>query len=155
VSDAGPHSGDELPPTLADIAHDFAELAPQDRLMLLLDFSANLPDLPPRYEAHRELMESVPECQSPVYLATEVEARRPDGVVHLFFHAPKESPTTRGFAGILAEGLEGMTATEVLAVPADLADRLSLSEVVSPLRLRGLAAMLDRVQRQVRRKSGA
>ena len=72
--------------------------------------------------------------------------------MHLFFDAPPESPTTRGFAGILAEGLDGMTASEVLEVPADFGDRLSLAEVVSPLRLRGLSAMLTRVKRQVREK---
>lgn len=144
-----------LPSALAEIARDFAELAPQDRLMLLLDFSANLPALPQRYAEHPELLEPVPECQTPLFLVTEVDGRGPDAAVRVYFQAPMESPTTRGFAGILADGLAGMTASEVLAVPADLADRFSLAEVVSPLRLRGLAAMLDRVKRQVREKSAA
>ena len=144
-----------LPPALAEIAADFADLAPPDRLMLLLDFSANLPALPQRYAEHPELLEPVPECQTPLFLITEVDARSPDAAVRVYFQAPMESPTTRGFAGILAEGLAGMSAAEVLAVPPDLADRFSLAEVVSPLRLRGLAAMLDRVKRQVREKSAA
>jgi cysteine desulfuration protein SufE len=141
-----------LPASLAAIAADFAELAPRDRLQLLLEFSGGLPALPARYAEHPELLEPVPECQSPVFLVTEVEAPTPDALVHLFFDAPPESPTTRGFAGILAEGLDGMTASEVLEVPADFGDRLSLAEVVSPLRLRGLSAMLTRVKRQVREK---
>ena len=142
-----------LPATLAGIAADFAELDPRDRLQLLLEFSTGLPDLPARYAEHPDLLEPVPECQSPVFLITEVEAPRPNAVVHLYFQAPPESPTTRGFAGILAEGLDGMTAAEVLAVPADFSERLSLADVVSPLRLRGLAAMLARVKRQVRDKT--
>ena len=36
--------------------------------------------------------------------------RRTDTPVPLFFSAPPEAPTTRGFAGILAEGLDGLTA---------------------------------------------
>jgi cysteine desulfuration protein SufE len=41
-------------------------------------------------------------------------------------------------------------ATDVLAVPNDITVRLALAEVVSPLRLRGAAALLGRIQRQVR-----
>ena len=48
------------------------------------------------------------ECQSPLFLAVELERPAADGdaVVHLYFSAPAEAPTTRGFAGILHEGLE-------------------------------------------------
>jgi len=75
--------------------------------------------------------------------------------VHLFFHAPAESPTTRGFAGILYEGLEGLPANEVLAVPDDAPYRFGLGEAVSPLRLRGMVAMLSRIKRQVRLRTAA
>ena len=50
--------------------------------------------------------------------------------------------------------LQGMTAAEVVAVPDDLSDRLSLADAVSLLRLRGMAAMLGRIKRQVREKAG-
>jgi cysteine desulfuration protein SufE len=154
VTTAGSDSGTgDLAPSLAAIAADFAELEPRDRLQLLLEFSAGLPDLPSRYADHPDLLEPVPECQSPVFLIAEVAVDEPAAPVQVYFHAPPEAPTTRGFAGILAEGLEGMTAAEVLAVPADFSERLSLAEVVSPLRLRGLAAMLARVKRQVREKT--
>jgi cysteine desulfuration protein SufE len=74
--------------------------------------------------------------------------------VHLFFDAPPEAPTTRGFAGILQTGLDGLPAAEVLAVPDDAPFRFGLGEAVSPLRLRGMVAMLGRIKRQVREKSG-
>jgi cysteine desulfuration protein SufE len=70
--------------------------------------------------------------------------------VHLFFDAPPESPTVRGFAGILREGLEGAPWEDVLAVPKDFYSGMGLGEVVSPLRLRGMGAILNRLQRQVR-----
>jgi len=73
--------------------------------------------------------------------------------VSLFFQAPAEAPTTRGFAGILREGLHGLTAGEVLDVPDDAPYRFALGEAVSPLRLRGMVAMLSRIKRQVRLKT--
>jgi cysteine desulfuration protein SufE len=149
-----------LPQALAEIAEDFSSVSARDRLQLLLEFSDELPDLPERYEGHRELLEQVDECQSPLFLAVEVDPAvggdsDDDRVVHLFFQAPPEAPTTRGFAGILHEGLDGLTAGEVLAVPDDAPYRFGLGEAVSPLRLRGMVAMLGRIKRQVRLKYAA
>ncbi len=148
----------ELPDALSEIAEDFASVTARERLELLLEFSDGLPALPDRYAGHTELLERVDECQSPLFLVVEVgdEAAAPlDRVVSLFFQAPAEAPTTRGFAGILREGLDGLTAGEVLAVPDDAPYRFSLAEAVSPLRLRGMVAMLSRIKRQVRLKTAA
>lgn len=147
----------DLPVSLQEIVDDFAALTNPDRLQLLLDFSRGLPDLPAKYAEHPELLEPVPECQSPIFLLTEVDSAAgatSGGTVHLYFSAPPEAPTTRGFAGILHEGLDGLAAQQVLAVPADLPMRLSLADAVSPLRLRGMSGMLARIQRQVRAKVG-
>jgi cysteine desulfuration protein SufE len=76
-------------------------------------------------------------------------------VVHLYFAAPAEAPTTRGFAAILHAGLDGLGAQEVLDTPAEFSSRLGLSDLVSPLRLRGMAAMLARIKRQVREQRAA
>ena len=141
-----------LNPRLAEIAEDFNSLAGQERLQLLLEFSDDLPALPERYAGHRDLLEQVPECQSPLFLAVEVT---PDDTVHLFFDAPPEAPTTRGFAGILQAGLDGLDADEVLATPDEFTGQLGLTDLVSPLRLRGMAAMLGRIKRQVRARRAA
>ena len=138
-----------LPPALEEIAEDFSVASSPEKLQLLLEFSDELPALPERYVGHDELLERVDECQSPLFLVVEV-AEDEDRSVHLFFHAPAESPTTRGFAGILHEGLDGLPAAEVLAVPDDTPYRFGLGEAVSPLRLRGMVAMLSRIKRQVR-----
>jgi cysteine desulfuration protein SufE len=141
----------ELHPALAEIRDDFLELSLKDRLQLLLEFSNELPELPERYSEHPDLFEKVVECQSPVFIFVEVDENR---LVHLFATAPKESPTTRGFASILAQGLGGLTAEEVLAVPDDYPQMIGLSQAVSPLRIRGMTAMLGRTKRQVREKTG-
>jgi cysteine desulfuration protein SufE len=140
-----------LHPRLQEIAEDFTATPGRDRLQLLLEFSRELPALPERYAEHRDLLEPVPECQSPLFLAVEVQ---PDETVHLFFEAPQEAPTTRGFAAILHAGLDGLTAAEVLDTPAEFSGQLGLQDLVSPLRLRGMAAMLGRIKRQIREQRG-
>ncbi len=153
----GPAEPPALPEALADIAEDFHAMSVSDRLQLLLEFSDELPPLPARYAGHAELMEQVEECQSPLFLAVELDAGdAPDGrVVRLFFDAPPSAPTTRGFAGILHAGLDGISPAELLAVPDDAPYRFGLGEAVSPLRLRGMVSMLGRIKRQVREKSAA
>ncbi len=147
-----PVSGATLHPRLQEIVDDFNGVGDKDRLQLLLEFSQDLPPLPERYAEHHDELERVPECQTPLFLAVEVE---PDATVRLYFDAPLEAPTTRGFAAILHTGLDGLGADEVLAVPAEFTTQLGLSDLVSPLRLRGMAAMLARIKRQVRdRRSG-
>jgi cysteine desulfuration protein SufE len=147
-----PVSGATLHPRLQEIVDDFNSVPDKDRLQLLLEFSQDLPALPERYAGHRDLLEPVPECQTPLFLAVEVEPDQGRGTVHLFFEAPAESPTTRGFAAILQAGLDGLDADEVLATPAEFTGQLGLADLVSPLRLRGMAAMLARIKRQVREK---
>ena len=152
------HSADAatsaLPEGFAEIADDFHALGGKDRLQLLLEFSQGLPELPERYSEHPELLEPVPECQSPIFLATEVEGQRREATAHLFFSAPPEAPTTRGFAAILAEALDGRTVGEVLDTPDTVTGELGLAEVVSPLRLNGMSGMLARIKRQLSEKAG-
>lgn len=147
----------ELPGPLAEIADDFRSASNDLKLQLLLEFSDELPVLPERYAGRLDRLERVDECQTPLFLVVEVEPSptAAERRVHLFFDAPAESPTTRGFAGILHAGLDGLSAEEVLAVPDDAPMRFGLADAVSPLRLRGMAAMLARIKRQVREKSAA
>lgn len=142
-------TGGTVPAKLAEIIDDFQDLTEPDRLQLLLDFSRGLPELPERYSAHPELLEQVVECQSPLFLTMEI-GEAPERPVHLFFSAPPEAPTTRGFAGVLLEGLDGLPADEVLAVPDDVPDRLGLTRAITPLRMRGMSAMLGRIKRKIR-----
>jgi cysteine desulfuration protein SufE len=135
-----------LPGRLQEIVDEFAGLPPELRLEALLDYSRRVPPLPPRLAGHRDAMEQVPECQTPFFLAAEVGD---DDAVAIHFDAPPEAPTTRGFAGILSEGLNGAAAAEVLAVPSGFSSALGLDRVVSPLRLRGISAILARLKRQV------
>jgi len=134
-----------MPAPLAEVVSDFTEVEGQDKLRLLLEFAEELPPLPADLE--EAAMEPVPECQSPLFL--HVDAADPEHV-RLFFSAPPEAPTTRGFAGILATGLDGQTKVDILAVPDDFYTELGLAALISPLRLRGMSAMLARIKRRLR-----
>jgi cysteine desulfuration protein SufE len=141
----------QLPATLAEIRDDFLALEQRERLEMLLEFANELPELPARYSEHPDLLERVEECQSPVFIFVEVE----DGVVHLFATAPREAPTTRGFASILVQGIDGLTVDEVLGIPDDFPNTIGLTEAVSLLRIRGMTAMLGRTKRQLRERVAA
>jgi len=142
---------ENLPAQLADIREDFLALEQRDRLQLLLEFSNELPELPARYQDHPDLFERVIECQSPVFIFVEVDA---ENTFHLYATAPRESPTTRGFASILVQGLDGLTPEQVLAVPDDYPQSIGLTQAVSPLRIRGMSALLARSKRQLRERTG-
>lgn len=137
-----------LPAALGEIVEDFKSVSGEDKLQLLLEFSRELPPLPPDLE--EAAMEPVPECQSPLFLAVDISD---PGSVRLHFSAPAEAPTTRGFASILAQGLDGESVDAILGVPDDFYADLGLESVVSPLRLRGMSAMLTRVKRRIRAES--
>ena len=136
---------DALPSALREIVDDFRDVEPSERLEYLLDFAMGMPDLPARLQAQRDKMEQVHECQTPVFVFTEIDG----DAVHFFIDVPRESPTVRGYAAIVAEGLDGVPAHEVLQTPEDIHYLLGLHEALSHQRLRGLQALMGYLKRQV------
>lgn len=141
-----------LPERLQEIVDQFAAAPRELRVQALLGFANRVPPLPDRLASDRGSLEQVHECQTPFFLAAEIDDA---GRVCLWFDCPPEAPTVRGFAGILREGLNGAAAEEVLAVPPDFYRGMGLAEVVSALRIRGMGAILARLQRQVRARTAA
>ncbi|WP_136056838.1 SufE family protein [Microbacterium sp. K24] len=141
-------SASDLPDILADIRDGFLETPEADRLLLLLEYSDELPAVSEEVANHPEMCERVAECQSPVYIYVEVN----DDIVTMHATAPVEAPTTRGFASILVQGLTGLTSDEVLAIPDDYPQSIGLTKAVSPLRIGGMTGMLMRAKKQVRQK---
>lgn len=131
-------------PSLATVIPRFRNADRQTRLETLLDYARRLPPLPDRLAAEKALGRNlVHECQTPVFLWTEVT----DGKVHIHADVPPESPTVRGFVSLLARSLEGVTPAEVARVPDDLLDQLGLTETLGMTRTQGLSAILGRVKR--------
>lgn len=141
-------STSEVPDVLAEIRDGFLETPEADRLLLLLEYADELPEVSAEVADHPEMCERVAECQSPVYIYVEVH----DDVVTMHATAPPEAPTTRGFASILVQGITGLTTDEVLAIPDDYPQSIGLTKAVSPLRIGGMTGMLMRAKRQVTQK---
>lgn len=134
----------DLPSRLDEIVDEFRAAPNELRIELLLEFATSLPPLPEQLDSSE--MEQVVECQTPFFLYAEVDET---DHVQLWFDCPPEAPTTRAFAGILADGLRDATVDDVFAVPDDLAERMGLGQTISPLRLRGMHAIVFRVRRRV------
>ncbi len=139
-----------LPTRLQQIVDLFSSAPKELRLAVLLDYVDKVPALPVELRSEGAL-EQVHECQTPFFVAIAVR----ESVVELFFDAPPEAPTTRSYAGILYEGLNGANVEEVLSVPDDFYLAMGLGEVITPLRLRGMWAILGTVKRQIREKVAA
>ncbi len=139
-----------LPARLAQIAEVMRQSPKDFRVQALLDYSKRVPPLPD--DIRTEGLEQVHECQTPFFLASRVDD---DQTVHMFFDAPPEAPTVRGFAGILLAGLEGEKVDAVLSIPDDFFYGMGLEEVVTPLRLRGMGAIIARLKRQLREQIAA
>lgn len=131
---------------LRDLVEQFASAPKEIRLQALLDYSRRLPEFPDRLRQHPEVLERVPECQTPFALVVEESG---DDTVALHFDVPAESPTVRGYAGILHETLDQAPAEQILEIPDDFYQLMGLEEVVSGLRLRGMGAILARLKRKV------
>ena len=130
------------------IIDELASVEQRDRLELLVDYADALPDLPARYSEHPDLLERVEECQSPVFLFVEIN----HGNVEVFLTAPKEAPTTRAFASILHTALNNQSVETVLNFDNDFPEALGLTQLVSPLRMRGIRGMLARIKKQTAAK---
>ncbi len=136
-----------LPPKLQRVVDRFASAPRELKGQALLRYGSQVPPLPPEYAHHRDRLSPVHECQTPFFLATELDE---EGKVHLFFDCPPEAPTVRGFAGILMEGLEGEHHSVVMEVPTTFYVDMGLEEVVSPMRLRGIRSILAAIRRNLR-----
>jgi len=60
-------------PELQRIVDLFAGAPKELRAQALLEYSRKVPPLPERLAGHRDLMEAVPECQTPFFLLTELD----------------------------------------------------------------------------------
>ncbi len=139
----------ELPPRLQEIVEDFQEAEGQEKLEMLLEYSEQLSPLPEHLHNKRNEMDQVHECMTPVF----VYAEKDGAGLHYFFDIPPESPTVRGYAALLAEGVDGASIEDVLRIPDDFFFQMGLQKVISGQRLNGISAMLAHMKRLAIRAS--
>ena len=111
----------------------------EEKLETLIGYAESFPELPERYKEERDQMEAVPECMTPVFLIAE---KQEDGGLIFHFDIPPQSPTVRGLASILTNGLNGCSLEEIISIPADFYIPMNLQEAVSQQRINGFIGVL-------------
>ena len=137
-----------IPPRLGSIIEDFQLCEGQEKLELLLEYSEKMPPLPDHLRLHPDQMEQVPECMTPVHIHAELQ----EGGLHFYFDIPPTSPTVRGYAALLGEGLDGATPEQVMKIPESFYQQLGLEQVLSHQRLNGISALLAHMKQLALKK---
>jgi cysteine desulfuration protein SufE len=132
-----------IPSALQEIIEDFQFCEGREKIELLIQYAESLPDLPEWLKENREEMDQVHECMTPVFVQPELS----DNGLVFHFEVPAESPTVRGFASLMKQGLDHASPEEVLAVPNDFFTAMGLEKVLSYQRLNGLSAILAHMKR--------
>jgi len=132
----------ELPTQLQEIIEDFSLCEGQEKLELLLEYSERMPALPDWLDKDSN-MDQVHECMTPVFVHAELN----DGGLTFYFDVPPESPTVRGFATILGEGLNGASPEQVLNISNNFYQQMGLHTVLTTQRLNGMQAILAYLKR--------
>jgi len=133
---------DSIPIRLREIVEEFGWCEGQEKLELLLEYSEKMMPLPDWLDKETN-MEQVHECMTPVFVHAEIQ----DGGMQFYFDVPPESPTVRGYAAILGEGLRGATPEEVIGIPGNFYQQMGLQKVLTTQRLNGISAILAYLKR--------
>jgi cysteine desulfuration protein SufE len=133
----------QIPSKLQEIIEDFQSSEGREKLELLIQYAEQLPSLPESIDQEKGEMETVPECMTPVQIQAEVQ----EGKITFFFIVPEESPTVRGFASVMAAGLNGSTPEEIISIPSDFYQLMGLDQVLTTQRLNGISAILSHMKR--------
>jgi cysteine desulfuration protein SufE len=140
-----------LPSRLAEIIEDFQLAEGREKLEMLLDYADNMPPLPDEIRDSRGEMEQVHECMTPVF----VMATYQNGSLQFYFDVPPESPTVRGYAALLAEGLKGASPEQILQVPPDFYQEMGLHQVLTGQRMQGISAILAHMKQIALQHAGS
>jgi cysteine desulfuration protein SufE len=132
-----------IPPKLMEIISDFEISEGREKIELLLQYADQMPGLPEHIQKQHDTMEFVEECMTPVYVIAQPD----ENGMHFYFDVPAESPTVRGFAAIMALGLDGVTPVEILQLPNDFYQLMGLDQVLTMQRLNGISAILAHMKR--------
>lgn len=132
----------KLPPKLFEIIEDFEFCEGREKIELLIDYAESLPPLPEWLASNRGELDQVHECMTPVF----IQAENKNGKLLFHFEVPAESPTVRGYASIMKQGLDGSTPEEILQIPGDFFHAMGLHEVLTHQRLNGLSAILAHIK---------
>jgi cysteine desulfuration protein SufE len=107
-------------------------------------------DMPAFPDALRTDANKVRGCASQVWLSTNID--RTNGPPRLQILGDSDSHLVRGLVAVLLAGVDGKSATDVLAFDAHaMLAELGLSEQLTPQRSNGFASMVTRIREDAAR----
>ncbi|WP_373525104.1 SufE family protein [Nostoc sp.] len=131
---------DALPPALAKIVQRFQRASePKRRYEQLIWYAQKLNEFP---EGDKLPENKVPGCVSQVYITAALD----DGKV--VFKGDSDSQLTKGLVGLLVEGLDGLTPTEIVQLTPDFIQVTGLNVSLTPSRANGFYNIFKTMQKK-------
>ncbi|MEH1903043.1 MAG: SufE family protein [Nostoc sp.] len=131
---------DSLPPALAKIVQRFQRASePKRRYEQLIWYAQKLNEFP---ESEKLPENKVPGCVSQVYITAALD----DGKV--VFQGDSDSQLTKGLVGLLVEGLDGLTPTEIVQLTPDFIQATGLNVSLTPSRANGFYNIFKTMQKK-------
>lgn len=135
-----------FPPRLDQVLRRFAALGREEKMAALVSYARKLEPLPERYRDLPDDGYTVPECQTPMRLFSEVH----DGRLHFYVDInARQSPTVAAFLSILLGAVNDEPAATTLAIPGDFV-RTVMQSLGLGTREVGLEAIITRLKRHAR-----
>ncbi len=131
---------DSLPPNLAKIVQRFQRASePKRRYEQLIWYGQRLQAFP---ESDKVPENKVAGCVSQVYITAALE----DGKV--IFQGDSDSQLTKGLVGLLVEGLNGLTPSEIVQLTPDFIQETGLNVSLTPSRANGFYNIFKTMQKK-------
>jgi len=132
-----------LPKSLHQVVAFFAELPDtRTRLSTLIEWGKNLSGLS-KNEKHKG--HQVIGCQSKVYLCCDVFEDK------LYFRGDADALLIKGLVSLLIEGINGLTAHEILELSPDFILKTGIKQSLIPSRVNGFRNIFLRIQEEAQK----
>ncbi len=131
---------DSLPPALAKIVQRFQRASdPKRRYEQLIWYGQKLTDFP---ETGKVPENKVPGCVSQVYITAALDNGK------VVYQGDSDSQLTKGLVGLLVEGLNGLTPTEIVQLTPDFIQETGLNVSLTPSRANGFYNIFKTMQKK-------
>ncbi|MDY6937109.1 MAG: SufE family protein [Cyanobacteriota bacterium] len=129
-----------LPPTLDKMVQRFKRASePKRRYEQLLHLAKRLTDFP---EEEKIPENKVPGCVSQVYIIAKLDDEKVE------FQGDSDAQLTKGLVAFLIEGLNGLTAAEILELAPDFIQETGLSQSLTPSRANGFYNIFNTMKKK-------
>jgi cysteine desulfuration protein SufE len=135
-----------VPARLEQVLHRFQSLGREEKMAALVSYAKKLEPVPERFLQLTDEAYSVPECQTPVRVFSEVS----EGALHFYADLNvRQSPTVAAFLSLVFSVVNGQPPSVTLALPPDFV-RTMMAGIGLGTREVGLDALVARLKRHAR-----